>query len=62
MNESSSGWIATTSFFGSILSGTLLGYLGDRWLDTRPLLILVGFGLGAYSGFMRLWAISKNAK
>ena len=54
------GWIATGSFLGSILSGTLLGYLGDRWLDTRPWLIITGFLLGSYSGFLRLWHYSKN--
>jgi F0F1-type ATP synthase assembly protein I len=62
MSDTSSGWVASSSFFGSILSGTLLGYFGDRIFDTKPILILVGFGLGAYSGFMRLWAMSKEAK
>lgn len=55
-----SGWIATGSFLGSILSGTLLGYLADRWLDTRPWLVITGFLLGSYSGFMRLWEYSKS--
>jgi ATP synthase protein I len=54
------GLVATGSFFGSILSGTLLGYFGDRWLDTRPWLIIIGFLLGAYSGFLRLWHLSKT--
>lgn len=52
--------MASGSFLGSILSGTLIGYLGDRWLDTKPMLIIVGFLLGAYSGFMRLWHLSKS--
>jgi F0F1-type ATP synthase assembly protein I len=56
----STGWIATGSFLGSILSGMLLGYLGDRWLGTRPWLIIAGFLLGSYSGFMRLWHYSKS--
>lgn len=56
------GWVASGSFMGSILSGMLLGYLGDRWLGTEPWLLLIGFGLGAYSGFLRLWQLSKDAE
>jgi ATP synthase protein I len=54
------GWVASGSFLGSILSGMLLGYLIDRWLGTDPWILLIGFGLGAYSGFMRLWHLSKS--
>ena len=49
------GWMVGGSFVGSILSGTLLGYLADRWLDTAPWMVVVGILLGSYSGFMRLW-------
>jgi ATP synthase protein I len=56
----SGGWIASGSFFGSILSGILVGYFLDRWWGTRPWLLLVGFALGSYSGFMRLWNLSKE--
>jgi F0F1-type ATP synthase assembly protein I len=58
----SSAWDPAGAFLGSILSGLLVGYLADRWLDTGPWLLLVGFGLGCYSGFMRLWALSKTAE
>jgi F0F1-type ATP synthase assembly protein I len=54
------GWMAGGSFFGSIVSGTLLGYFADRWLDTEPCLLVIGAALGAYSGFMRLLALSKQ--
>ena len=54
------GWMAGGSFFGSIVSGTLLGYFADRWLDTSPWLVVIGAALGAYSGFMRLLALSKQ--
>ncbi len=54
------GWIEGGSFLGSILAGTLLGYLADQWLGTEPWLIVVGILVGAYSGFMRIWHYSKR--
>ncbi|MEX1124408.1 MAG: AtpZ/AtpI family protein [Acidimicrobiia bacterium] len=54
------GWLNGGSFVGSILAGALLGYLADRWLGTDPWLVIVGIGLGSYSGFMRMWAYSKR--
>jgi F0F1-type ATP synthase assembly protein I len=45
---------------GSILSGTLLGYLADLWLDTRPWLVVVGIVAGSYAGFMAMWRQSKT--
>jgi F0F1-type ATP synthase assembly protein I len=54
------GWMVGGSFFGSIASGTLLGYFADRWLDTAPWLVVIGAALGAYSGFMRLVTLSKQ--
>lgn len=56
----SSGWVASGSFLGSILSGTLLGYLADLWLGTRPWLIAVGIIGGSYAGFMTMWRMSKG--
>ena len=54
------GWVAGGSFFGSIISGTLLGYLADRWLGTDPWLVIIGIVVGSYSGFMRMWQLSKE--
>jgi len=54
------GWVEGGSFLGSILAGTLLGYLADHWLGTEPWLVVVGILLGAYSGFARMWAYSKR--
>lgn len=48
------------SFFGSILAGTLLGLGLDRWLDTAPVLVIVGVVLGAYAAFARLWQEIKT--
>lgn len=43
------------AFFGSLVSGTLLGWLLDLWLGTGPWLVIVGIMLGAYSGFHTAW-------
>jgi ATP synthase protein I len=54
------GWVATGSFLGSILAGTLLGYLGDLWLGTKPWLIVIGIVAGSYAGFVTMWNWSKR--
>lgn len=54
------GWVHGGSFFSSILSGTLLGYLADRWLGTDPWLVVAGILLGAYAGFVRVWGYMKK--
>ena len=35
---------------GAIVMGGLFGYLLDRWLHTKPVLMLVFGGLGFYAG------------
>lgn len=54
------GWVAGSSFFGSIISGLLIGYLVDRWLGTDPWAIVIFTLLGAYAGFLRLWTYAKT--
>ncbi len=54
------GWLHGGSFLGSILSGTLLGYLADNWLGTDPWLVIVGILLGSYAGFMNMWRYSAQ--
>ena len=54
------GWVEGGAFFGSILSGTLLGYFADRWLGTDPWLVISGILLGTYSGGLRVWHYSKR--
>lgn len=58
----SDGWMHGSSFVSSILSGTLLGYLADRWLGTEPWLLILGVALGSYSGFVKMWSYSKRAE
>jgi ATP synthase protein I len=54
------GWVRGGSFVGSILSGMLLGLLADRWLGTKPWLVVIGILVGSYAGFMRMWQYSKD--
>jgi ATP synthase protein I len=54
------GWSQTGSFAGSILSGTLLGLLADRWLGTEPWLVVIGSLVGIYAGFVNMWNYSKK--
>ena len=54
------GWVAGGSFFGSIMAGTLLGWLADRWLDTEPWLLVAGITVGSASGFYRMWEVGRR--
>ena len=54
------GWVAGGSFFGSIMAGTLLGWLADRWLDTDPWLVVVGIIVGSVNGFYRMWELGRR--
>lgn len=54
------GWIQSGSLIGSVLAGLLLGYLADRWLGTDPWFVVIGILLGSYSGFMKMWQLSKR--
>ncbi|MEX0864504.1 MAG: AtpZ/AtpI family protein [Acidimicrobiia bacterium] len=56
------GWVKGGSFLGSILAGTFLGMLADAWLETEPLLVIVGIVLGSYSGFMNMWKWAREAE
>ncbi len=51
------GWMAGGSFFGSIMAGTLLGWLADRWLGADPWMLVAGIVAGAFTGFHRMWRI-----
>ena len=53
------GWVEGGSFLGSLIAGTLLGFVLDRLLGTTPWLVVVGIVLGSYSGFMRVWRYTK---
>jgi ATP synthase protein I len=47
-------YAAAFSLFAAVVSGLLLGWLLDRWLGTRPWLLVTGFILGVAAGFYEL--------
>jgi len=53
----SEGWVDGGAFLGSILSGTLLGWVADRLFGTDPWLVVTGIVVGSISGFYRMWLL-----
>ncbi len=41
----------------AVFVGAIGGYLLDRWLHTRPWLMLVGFVLGAAAGYRNIFKL-----
>jgi len=52
--------VETTGFFGAIMAGFLLGFLGDKWLGTDPWLVVIGIISGFAVGFWKMWQISAS--
>ncbi len=44
-------YAAAFSLFAAVVAGLGLGWLLDRWLGTRPWLLVAGLVLGAAAGF-----------
>jgi ATP synthase protein I len=44
-------YAAAFSLFASVVSGLIVGWLLDRWLGTRPWLLVAGVILGSAAGF-----------
>jgi len=44
-------YAAAFSLFAAVVSGLLLGWLLDRWLGTKPWLLVAGVTLGSIAGF-----------
>ena len=44
-------YAAALSLFTAVASGLIVGWLLDRWLGTRPWLLVSGIVLGAAAGF-----------
>jgi ATP synthase protein I len=47
-------YAAAFSLFAAVISGLLAGWLLDRWLGTKPWLLVTGLILGAAAGFYEL--------
>ena len=44
-------YAAAFSLFAAVVSGLIIGWLLDRWLGTKPWLLVLGILLGAAAGF-----------
>ena len=49
--KSGIAYAAAFSLFAAVVSGLIVGWLLDRWLGTKPWLLVVGVILGAAAGF-----------
>jgi len=49
--KSGVAYAAAFALFASVVSGLVLGWLLDRWLGTKPWLLVMGIVLGAAAGF-----------
>lgn len=47
-------------FFSALLVGFVGGYFLDRWLGTRPWLMVVGVAVGFVAGFVRLVILGRG--
>jgi len=58
--KSGLAYAAAFSLFAAVVSGLIIGWLLDRWLGTRPWLLVVGLVLGAIAGFYELVRTSSK--
>ena len=49
--KSGLAYAAAFSLFASVVSGLIVGWLLDRWLGTKPWLLVAGIVVGAAAGF-----------
>jgi F0F1-type ATP synthase assembly protein I len=60
MSRQAGAGVEAAGFFSAILSGLLLGLLGDAWLGTEPLLVVFGIIAGSATGFWKMWQVAKK--
>ena len=58
--ENISGWVLTTSFGSSVISGLLIGLLIEYFVNINPYGIISGIILGSINGYYRLWVYSRR--
>jgi F0F1-type ATP synthase assembly protein I len=54
------GTVIVAEFVSAILTWGGIGWLFDRWLHTKPWLLVIGFVVGAVAGFFLLYLRSHN--
>lgn len=58
--KSGLAYAAAFSLFTAVVAGLIAGWLMDRWLGTRPWLLVTGIVLGAVAGFYQFIRISSK--
>lgn len=58
--KSGIAYAAAFSLFAAVVSGLIAGWLLDRWLGTRPWLLVTGLVLGSAAGFYELVRASSK--
>jgi ATP synthase protein I len=58
--KSGLAYAAAFSLFTAVVAGLILGWVLDRWLGTRPWLLVSGIVLGAVTGFYQFIRISSK--
>ncbi len=60
VKENVSGWVLTTSFGASAISGMLIGLLIEYFFEISPYGVISGIILGCFSGYYKLWIYSRK--
>ena len=58
--KSGLAYAAAFSLFSAVVAGLIAGWLMDRWLGTRPWLLVAGIVLGAAVGFYQFIRVSSK--
>ena len=56
----SAGLNVFSEFVGAVIAGALIGWQADKWLDTKPWLLVVFLGLGVAAGFWNIFRMAQR--
>ncbi len=59
-SRGNAGIQAGIELIGGIVGGGALGLMLDRWLDTKPIFMILLFFLGTAAGFMAIWKTEQG--
>ena len=60
VKDNISGWVLTTSFGASVISGMLIGLVIENFIEIAPYGVIGGILLGCFSGYYKLWIYSRK--